>query len=111
MKKTVLIPAALLIAVVIFAAARVSAADGSEKAYNLAASSTAEQQALYTVKLIDNTVTLLGSDGVTVLYSADDLPTDTLPDADIVRLREGVKIYSNEQLRKLLEDYDISALI
>ena len=40
------------------------------------------------------------------MYLAEDLPLDSLPKYDKAMLDAGIKIYSDEDLRKLLEDYD-----
>lgn len=109
MKKVFLIPAAVLAAVVIIASARICA--NGEKAVSSGISSAEvlsgeDREPMYIVKTYEGKVAVFRQYDSKPMYLAEDLPLDSLPKYDKAMLDAGIKIYSDEDLRKLLEDYD-----
>lgn len=109
MKKLIIIPIAMLTAVVIIAAARVTDNGITENVKGLTVSSQADERTpLYRIRLNDGNVVVYKGNDTVPIYSASNLPIETLPEADLERLSSGINIYTEAELQKLLQDYDIN---
>lgn len=70
------------------------------------ASATAQPEDSYLYTVIDyNGKVSVVRRGENTPYEVFDTYTNSLPQADQEELKSGVKIYSNEQLQKAIEDY------
>jgi len=104
MKKVFLISAMI----VTLSAVILSSAVGNNKE-NLDTSqiaSTESREILYVMKIHNNTVGVFKPDNEEPLYTLENVHVKSLPQYDQKLLNSGIKIYSEKQLKSLIEDYD-----
>lgn len=63
-------------------------------------------EVLYVMKTVDGKIGVFKPDSEVPLYTLNDVHLKSLPQYDQKLLNTGIKIYSEKELKSLIEDYD-----
>ena len=105
MKKTFLISAAVISAIIILLSAN-SAAKMPAKNTSESSSQNEKREVLYVMRTYNEEIGVFKPLSDTPLYTLQDVHVKSLPSYDQSLLNSGIKIYSEKELQSRIEDYD-----
>ncbi len=108
MKKLFIIPAAILAVVFIVSAFRLNYLENAtpNNIPQNATQSTQSQQPKYILKEYNGGIAVFTPDDDTPKTEYKEVMVKSLPEYDRMLLKSGIKVYSDTELQRLIEDYD-----
>lgn len=105
MKKVFIIPAAIFAVLFLISAIKLSYPANMQE-NNIIRSVSSTDNPMYILKEHNGTVAVFTADGNKLYRELPDIIFDTLPEYDRTLLKTGIKVYSQKELQRLIEDYD-----
>ena len=106
MKKVFIIPAAIFAVLFIISAIRLSYPAKTQGNVEISSVSVARTAPMYILKEHNGALAVFAPNSATPVREIPNIALNTLPEYDRKLLKTGIKVYSEKELQRLIEDYD-----
>lgn len=106
MKKVFIIPAAIFAVLFIISAIRLSYPAKMQDNVTISSVSVARTAPMYILKEHNGALAVFKPNSTAPIRELSDVALNTLPEYDRTLLKTGIKVYSEKELQRLIEDYD-----